>query len=79
MIDAIYENVFARGARMAGQLFHNVGDRGLIEGVLIGGSTRLVSWVAAISRVFQSGYIYHYALAMMAGVIVLISFFVLVH
>ena len=78
-VDAIYENVFARGARMAGQLFHNVGDRGLIEGVLIGGSTRLVSWVAAISRVFQSGYIYHYALAMMAGVIVLISFFVLVH
>lgn len=78
-VDAIYENVFARGARMAGQVFHNVGDRGLIEGVLIGGSTRLVSWVAAISRFFQSGYIYHYTFAMLAGVIVLISFFVLVH
>lgn len=78
-VDAIYENVFARGARMIGQFFHNVGDKGLIEGVFIGGSTRLVSWVAAISRFFQSGYIYHYAFAMLAGVIVLISFFVLVH
>lgn len=78
-VDWIYENVFARGARMFGQFFSNVGDKGLIEGIFIGGSTRLVSWVASISRTVQSGYIYHYAFAMLAGVILLISFFVLVH
>ncbi|MDY3331780.1 MAG: NADH-quinone oxidoreductase subunit L [Pelistega sp.] len=76
-VDWIYENVFARGARALGKLFWNVGDKGIIEGIFIGGSTRLVGLVAALSRVFQSGHIYHYAFAMIVGLIVLISFFVL--
>ncbi len=76
-VDWIYENVFARGGRALGKLFWNVGDKGIIEGIFIGGSTRLVGLVAALSRVFQSGHIYHYAFAMIVGLIVLISFFVL--
>lgn len=76
-VDWIYENAFARGARLFGKLFWNVGDKGIIEGIFIGGSTRLVGLVATLSRVFQSGHIYHYAFAMIVGLIVLISFFVL--
>lgn len=76
-VDWIYENVFARGGRALGKFFWNIGDKGIIEGIFIGGSTRLVGLVAALSRVFQSGHIYHYAFAMIVGLIVLISFFVL--
>jgi NADH-quinone oxidoreductase subunit L len=33
--------------------------------------------VAAISRHIQSGYVYHYAFAMILGILALLSFFVL--
>ncbi len=39
------------------------------------GSARLVGWVAAASRLLQSGYIYHYAFAMLAGIAVVLFFF----
>jgi NADH-quinone oxidoreductase subunit L len=77
-IDWVNENIFARGARGLGTLFWNVGDKGVIDGGLVSGSTRLVGLVAALSRHLQSGYIYHYAFAMIVGVIAFISIFVLV-
>ena len=77
-VDWVNENIFARGARGLGSLFWNVGDKGVIDGGLVSGSTRLVGLVAAISRHLQSGYIYHYAFAMIVGVIAFISIFVLV-
>ncbi|NLY65117.1 MAG: NADH-quinone oxidoreductase subunit L [Alcaligenaceae bacterium] len=77
--DWINENVIARGVRALGSVFWKVGDKGIIDGAIIGGSTRVVSWIAAISRFLQSGYIYHYAFAMIAGLIALITYFVLVH
>ncbi|MGH8842886.1 MAG: NADH-quinone oxidoreductase subunit L [Advenella sp.] len=77
-VDWVNENIFARGARGLGTLFWNVGDKGVIDGGLVSGSTRLVGLVAALSRHLQSGYIYHYAFAMIVGVIAFISIFVLV-
>lgn len=76
-VDWIYENIFARGARAFGRLFWNVGDKGIIEGVVIAGSTHLVKVLASLSRSLQSGHIYHYAFAMILGLIVLTAFFVL--
>ena len=35
-----------------------------------------VGWVAGVVRWFQSGYLYHYALAMILGIVVLMSYFV---
>ena len=77
-VDWVYENVFAGGARVIGKGFWKGGDRGVIDGFIIGGSTKLIAGIAAISRKLQSGYVYHYAASMLVGVIVLISFFVLV-
>ena len=53
------------------------GDRGLIDGLLVNGSARVVGMVAAISRHLQSGYIYHYAFAMIIGILAFLTFFVL--
>ncbi|HUH60178.1 MAG TPA: NADH-quinone oxidoreductase subunit L [Candidimonas sp.] len=75
--DWVNEQVIARGVRLLGHGFWKGGDRGLIDGILINGSARVVGWVAAASRHLQSGYIYHYAFAMIIGIMALLTFFVL--
>ncbi|OZI48216.1 NADH-quinone oxidoreductase subunit L [Bordetella genomosp. 4] len=77
-VDWINEQIIARGARCLGYGLWQRGDRGLIDGLLVNGSARVVGWVAAISRHLQSGYIYHYAFAMIIGIMALITFFVLI-
>ena len=75
-MDWINENVIARAARGLGRGLWKGGDQGVIEGVFVNGSARAVGWFAGVVRWVQSGYIYHYAFAMLLGVIVLMSYFV---
>ncbi len=75
-LDWINENILARGARALGMGLWKVGDRGLIDGLLVNGSWKLVGWASAQVRKFQSGYLYHYALVMILGVFVLMTYFV---
>jgi len=77
-VDWINEQIIARGARCLGRGLWQTGDRGIIDGLLINGSARVVGWVAAISRHLQSGFIYHYAFAMIVGIMALVTFFVLI-
>ncbi|AZY51934.1 NADH-quinone oxidoreductase subunit L [Bordetella avium] len=77
-VDWINEKIIARGVRCLGQGLWQTGDRRLIDGLLVNGSARVVGWVAAVSRHFQSGYIYHYAFAMIIGIMALVTFFVLI-
>jgi NADH-quinone oxidoreductase subunit L len=75
-LDWINENVLARGARLLGTGLWKGGDRMLIDGFLVNGSWKLVGWIAARVRQAQSGYLYHYALAMILGIFVLMTYFV---
>jgi NADH-quinone oxidoreductase subunit L len=75
-MDWINENIIARGARALGTGLWKGGDQALIDGTLVNGSARLVGWFAGVIRWVQSGYIYHYAFAMLLGVIALMSYFV---
>ncbi len=75
-MDWINENILARGARMLGTGLWKGGDQAVIDGTLVNGSWKVVGWVAGIVRWFQSGYLYHYALAMILGIVVLMSYFV---
>lgn len=77
-VDWINEQIIARGARCLGRGLWQTGDRGLIDGLLVNGSARVVGWVSAISRHLQSGFIYHYAFAMIIGIMALVTFFVLI-
>jgi NADH-quinone oxidoreductase subunit L len=74
--DWFNEQVLARGARCLGRGLWQGGDRALIDG-FINGSARVVGWTAAVGRLVQSGFIYHYAFAMIIGIMALITFFVL--
>ncbi|MBC5782199.1 NADH-quinone oxidoreductase subunit L [Ramlibacter sp. USB13] len=75
-MDWINENVIARAARALGRGLWKGGDQGVIEGVFVNGSARAVGWFAGVIRWVQSGYIYHYAFAMLVGIVVLMTYFV---
>jgi NADH-quinone oxidoreductase subunit L len=75
-LDRFNEIVFAGGARALGGGLWKAGDQALIDGVAVNGSARLVGWFAGLLRGIQSGFIYHYAIAMIVGVALLIWWFV---
>ena len=75
-MDWINENILARLARGLGIGLWKAGDQALIDGAVVNGSWKLIGWVSAVSRHLQSGYLYHYALAMILGVFVLMTWFV---
>lgn len=74
--DWFNENVLSRGARGIGGVLWKWGDQFLIDGAIVNGSWKLVGWVSGLVRRVQSGYLYHYALAMILGVFVLMTYFV---
>ena len=75
--DKFNEIVFAGGGRGIGKAFFKGGDTFLIDGVLVNGSARLVGAFAMIARRMQTGYLYHYAFAMILGVLGLLSWLML--
>ena len=75
-LDWINENILARGARALGVGLWKVGDQAIIDGTVVNGSWKLVRWVASAVRWVQSGYIYHYALVMILGIFMLMTYFV---
>ena len=75
-MDWFNENVLARGARLLGVGLWKGGDQAIIDGAMVNGSARGVGRVAGVVRWFQTGYIYHYAFAMIVGVFVLITYFI---
>ena len=76
-MDRFNEIVFAGGSRLLGRGFWKVGDQAIIDGTLVNGSGRLVKWVSGLARLTQTGYLYHYAFAMIVGVGVLMLWVVL--
>jgi len=76
-LDRFNEIVFAGGARVLGAGLWNIGDKGLIDGLVVNGSAKLVGWVSKLIRHLQSGYIYHYAFVMILGVMGFLAYTVL--
>ncbi len=72
--DRFNEIFFAGGARLLGKGLWKGGDQGLIDGVAINGTARMVGWISQISRLFQTGHLYQYAFAMIIGVFILLTF-----
>jgi NADH-quinone oxidoreductase subunit L len=75
--DEFNQAVFAGGSRAIGRALWQGGDRAVIDGVIVDGSARAVGWLAGIVRHLQTGYLYHYAIAMVVGLIGLLAWFVM--
>ncbi|MGE5469211.1 MAG: NADH-quinone oxidoreductase subunit L, partial [Bacteroidota bacterium] len=74
--DKVNEVVLAGGARLLGNTFWRGGDVGVIDGMIISGATKGVSLISNITRLFQTGYVYHYAFTMIFGLLVLLALWV---
>jgi NADH-quinone oxidoreductase subunit L len=75
-MDWINENILARGARALGTGLWRGGDQAIIDGAIVNGSWKLVGAVSGVVRKLQTGYLYHYALVMILGIFVLLTYFV---
>lgn len=75
-LDWINENIIARGARALGTGLWKGGDQALIDGAVVNGSWKIVGRISGVVRWLQSGFIYHYAFAMLLGIFILMSYFV---
>jgi NADH-quinone oxidoreductase subunit L len=75
-MDWFNENVLAAGSRGLGRFLWKSGDQTIIDGGMVNGSWKVVGWVAGVVRRVQTGFVYHYALAMIVGVFVLMTWFV---
>jgi NADH-quinone oxidoreductase subunit L len=74
-LDKINEVVFARGLLAIGRSLYKEGDQTVIDGA-VDGSANAMRWLARALRPMQTGYVYHYAFAMILGVLALLTLFV---
>ena len=75
--DSFNQLVFAGGARLLGRVLWQAGDRVIIDGAVVNGSAHSVGWLASVTRYLQTGYLYHYAFAIIIGLLGLLSWFVI--
>jgi NADH-quinone oxidoreductase subunit L len=74
-MDKFNQAVFAGGARVLGNGLWQVGDRTLIDGLVVNGSAKVVAWFSSLTRLAQTGYIYHYAFVMILGIVGFLVYF----
>jgi len=74
--DEFYQKVFAQGSVKLGRGLWNKADAGFIDNGLVNGSARLVEWIAARVRRWQTGFLYDYAFAMIIGLIGILAVWV---
>ncbi|MGH1536792.1 MAG: NADH-quinone oxidoreductase subunit L [Gammaproteobacteria bacterium] len=72
-IDELYQMLFASGARKIGAFCDSFGDRLIIDGLVVNGSAKVINWFSSKVRGLQTGYLYHYAFAMIIGLLILLS------
>ena len=74
-VDELYLRVFADGGQGLGRAFWKFGDRLIIDDTLVNGTAKWVGRLSGVIRSLQTGYVYHYAFAMIIGLVVLMSWF----
>ncbi len=75
--DDINQWLFARGGVSVGRGLWKYADAGLIDGLVVNGTAKTVGWVAGLVRHVQSGFLYHYAFAMILGLLGLLTWAVM--
>jgi len=73
--DEAYDFLFVRPAKWLGDFLWRKGDGRTIDGVIDGLAMGIIPYLTSRAVRFQSGYIFHYAFAMLVGVAALITWF----
>lgn len=75
-LDWFNENVLAKSARGLGNILWKFGDKGLIEGAAVNASWKLVGLLSKLVKTVQTGFLYHYALVMLLGLFLFVTYFI---
>lgn len=75
-VDEVYFAIFANGGRGLGKSLWKGGDVTVIDGWVVNGSARAVSWFSGRARKIQTGRLYNYAFTMIIGLVILLWLFV---
>ena len=73
--DELYDFIFVRGAKLIGLGFWKGGDQGIIDRFGPDGVASTTLFTAKTSVKLQTGYLYHYAFAMLIGVAGLVTWY----
>jgi len=76
--DDFNQAVFARGSVGLGQQLWQKGDTAIIDGALVNGTAKGVGLLAGIARHLQSGMLFHYAFAMILGLLAMLTWFLFI-
>jgi len=76
--DELYDRIFVKPAFWLGRIFWKRGDGTIIDGFGPDGIATMTRRFAARMSWLQSGYVYHYAFAMMIGVVALVTWYMAV-
>jgi len=75
--DEVYETIFVRPARWLGRFLWTRGDGNVIDGSINGVAMGIVPFFTRLAGRMQSGYLFHYAFAMVIGIAVLLTWMTL--
>ena len=77
--DELYDYLFVRPSFKLGRGFWQVGDGWIIDGLGPDGISNTVRVMARRVAALQTGYLYHYAFAMLIGVVVIVTWYLFTH
>jgi len=75
--DEIYDAIFVRPAKALGRLLWKRGDGAIIDGTINGIAMGIIPFFTRLAGRAQSGYVFHYAFAMVIGIVVLVTWMTL--
>lgn len=74
--DWFNEIVISKNMRLLARSFWRIGDEVLIDGIIVNGTAQSIELFSRLIRTLQSGYLYHYAFAMIIGLAVILGWLV---
>ncbi len=75
-VDELYNSIFIRPYFYLANLLWKKGDEKIIDGYGPNGISKLVFISSHYLSRFQSGYLYHYAFAMLGGLVIILTWFI---
>jgi len=76
-IDELYEIIFVKPAKKIGSFLWKQGDQGVIDRFGPDGISKLIKKLSDKASLFQTGFIYDYAFAMLIGLSILLTYLIL--
>ena len=75
-VDELYNIIFVRSFFRIANFFWKKGDEKTIDGLGPNGIAWLISKSSLYISMFQSGYLFHYAFAMLGGLVIILTWFI---